>query len=148
MRIIEHNEDRYGNPNSSHKYVHLYESLEKPGYYLVELDFLGMGMLSYHVYNHTGIVDWGNGHPQAKTLEPISVGPFHSNLDYRFEWFIKDNYVEEHIPHERSVLSDLAWFKFKSFEPEQWLDDFINYLKLREAEYDYKNDEPLQLSLF
>ena len=148
MRVIKHSEDRYRSFGSRDKYVHLYESLEKPGYYLVELDFIEDAMLLYHVYNRTGVVDWGNGFAQAKTTEPISVGPFHSNLDYRFKSFILDNCVEEHIPHERGSLKNRAWYKFKSFEPEKWLDDFINYLKLKESESDYINDESTQLSLF
>jgi hypothetical protein len=148
MKIIEHNAKEYWSIFGYDKYIHFYESKEKPGYYLMIIDSKNMGMSRYHCYNKTEQNVWGDGCISIPLAEPISIGPFSSNLIIQLEFFILDHFVEEHIPHEREYLQYRAWYKFKAVEPEKWLDDFIEQLKKKEAEYEYLNAEPIQLSLF
>lgn len=146
MKKIEHNEEWLKSEFGSNEYLNLYESSEIPGYYFYVREHFDP-MNWYHILNHTGVIDWCEGMPETKVAEPVSIGPFWSQMCLRFELYVFDNFLAEHIPHEREVYSDRAWYKFKSFEPEKWLDDFIEFMKEEEANK-YKKRGPEQLSLF
>jgi hypothetical protein len=149
MRTILHSEEKYKDSRGSGSCVHFYENIEMPGYYMVDVDGLAWGMRIYHIHMKTGKFDLGSGFPQLNIKEPVSVGEFNHLYIDKFHWFILDNFVEEHLPHERGILKHRAWYKFKSFEPEKWLDDFLNYMKDKEKrEYEKINSVPVQLNLF
>lgn len=101
----------------------------------------------YHILNHTGVIDWCEGLPETKVAEPVSIGPFWPRMCLRFEMYVFDTFLAEHIPHEIEVYSSKAWFRFTISEPEKWLNDFIEFLKEEKARK-YKNRGPEQLTLF
>lgn len=136
-------------------YLHFYESIDMPGYYLI-VEYGDDAFDWYDSLNRKGYYDDSNlkewkapyGGPMANVALPISIGIFTNNFRWRFLDYIKENYVIEHILDKQNALHEKGWFRIEKLELEKWLEEFIKYLKQKEAEYEYKNDTPTQLSLF
>lgn len=60
--------------------------------------------------------------------------------------FIKEKYVIEHKSLPNPDYDNFGWFKFHSFEPEKWLNDFYDFQKQKESPK--TNGIGIQTSLF
>jgi len=130
-------------------FIHFFEWLDNRGYYLIKTGCESDGEALYHHLNNTGECDYGDGCGRANVSEPISIGIFAFNFGWRFLEFIKENFIVGQIPDNlRLGMEDGAWHRIEKFEPESWLDVFLNKEIQKKKLHLLEKQEGIQLDLF
>ena len=64
-------------------FIHFFESMENPGYYLIYSGCEYDGEALYHHLNNTGECDFGDGAGRANVADPTSIGIFEFNINFK-----------------------------------------------------------------
>lgn len=132
-------------------YLHFYEWVDKPGYYLIcEHDEDEGGRIYQHLTN-TGECDYGDGCGRANVAIPVSIGIFENYFRWRFLDYFKEHYISETLPCKFSIGRGRGWYKIEELNLQKWLDEFIliEQKRIEEREAELRNQEkPRQLNLF
>ena len=62
--------------------------------------------------------------------------------------YINRNYILEHFLDEQEGLHEKGWYKFKKFEPEKWLNEFLDVVVKWRMEHEREEMKGQQLDLF
>jgi hypothetical protein len=127
-------------------FLHFFKSIDKPGYYIAMEVGKNDGVIWYHILNRTGKFDYGDGMPKAKVEKPISLGIFNNNFRWRFKEYIIENYSTD--TYIQRCHSSSSWCKFEKFEPEKWLNEYLEIVEKRQIEIEIKMNMNKQLNLF
>jgi hypothetical protein len=122
-----------------------YRNLDMPDYYLVYKEWRDANTL-LEMFRHTG--------------KHVDSGFPHLNVEiaYIFETDAPEaffDYIPNHVATDRQSLdiadsgSYRAWYQFKTYEPEKWLEDFYASTKAAQTKPDIRTTKvPIQKSLF
>lgn len=122
-----------------------YRSKEKPNYYLLYKGKNGVNAEKMlRKLTNTGEYE-NSGFPRVD-VELAYI--FKTELNGEFFDFLAEVASTSHIEHSSyNDDSFKAWYEFKSYEPEKWLNDFQQYNKSKIEEL-MKNSQGLQTTLF
>jgi hypothetical protein len=122
-----------------------YRSKEKPNYYLLYKGKNGVNAEKMlRILTHTGEHE-NSGYPKID-VELAYI--FKTELNRDFFDFLAEVVSTNHIEHPSyNGETFKAWYEFKSFEPEKWLNDFHQYNNSKIEEV-IKNSQGIQTTLF
>jgi len=71
-----------------------------------------------------------------------------TDANEKFFDYLAEKVATNHIPNEYDGRNYHAWYEFKNYEPEKWLNDFYAYENRRREEFLKANNISVQTSLF
>jgi len=125
--------------------VVFYRSKEKPNYYLIYKGKNGVNAEKM-LRKLTNTGEYGNSGFPKIDVELAHI--FKTELNGEFFDFLAEVVSTSHLEHPSyNDDSFKAWYEFKSYEPEKWVNDFRQYNNSKIEEL-IKNSHGIQTTLF